>query len=96
MPRREFDALVAMLGADDREHRQWREKLPEVMAEAVKSGVSQALQDPHVVDSLHAQLSRRTRQSVADWLLERVIMLLVTAALGASIAWFALTQGRAK
>ncbi len=92
--RREFDALLAMLGADARENTEWRERLPRLMADAVAAGIGQALSDEATVAKLHAELTRRTRQGMAEWVFDRLTTVVASLVIAAALTWFALVKGQ--
>jgi hypothetical protein len=92
--RSELDVLVAMLGADARDHAEWRAQLPQMMATAVETAIRKALSDQAVLDAIHGHLARKTRQSLAEWVFDRLTTVVASLVLAASLTWYVLFRGR--
>jgi len=71
----------------------------ELISKAVEQGMRRALSDPELRSSFwragYDQLSSHATNGISQWIGKRVLMILIAAALSASIGW-AVVSGRLK
>lgn len=96
------DRLVSLLLVHVRQQRAATEelrgaiqKLPDQISAAVENGMRKVATDEVVTKNFYTRLADHATNGVSQWVGKRVLLILVAAALSASIGWAVLT-GRLK